>query len=184
MSKRVIFSHGHLSSPESRKIQVLAPLAQARGYAVEAIDYRDLRDDPVGRIDRLAERLASLDEPPVLVGSSMGGIVSMAAAEQHPVDGLFLLAPALYLEDRLPDTRVREAYQPQCRHIALVHGWHDDVIPWQHSLRFAEVSNAALHLVHAGHQLGDCLPTIAALFEDFLARCPAPCKSTGRCGLP
>lgn len=168
MSRQVIFSHGHLSSPESRKIQVLAPLARERGYSVEAIDYRDLRDDPLGRIERLAEHLAGLEEPPILVGSSMGGIVSMAAAERHSVNGLFLLAPALYLENRLPDTAVREVYQPQCQHIVLVHGWHDEVIPWQHSLRFAEANKAALHLIDAGHQLGDRLPTIAALFADFL----------------
>ncbi len=172
MTGRVIFSHGHLSSPESRKIQVLAPLARQRGYAVEAIDYRDLRDDPLGRIERLAERLAGLSEPPVLVGSSMGGIVSMIAAERHPVVGLFLLAPALYLEDRLPNAEVREGYQPQCQHIAVIHGWHDEVIPWQHSLRFAEASTAALHLIDASHQLGDRLPTISDLFSDFLDSCP------------
>lgn len=170
---RVIFSHGHLSSPDSTKIQRLAPLARQRGFAVEAIDYRDQRDDPLGRIERLSDRLAELDEVPVLVGSSLGGIVSVAAAERHPVAGLFLLAPALYLEDRLPEMTVRETYQPQAQHIAVVHGWHDDIIPWQHSLRFANSSSAALHLVDAGHQLGECLPTIAVLFEDFLAGYPS-----------
>lgn len=183
MSTRVIFSHGHLSSPESRKIQVLAPLAREHGYAVEAIDYRDLRDDPLGRIERLSERLADLESAPILVGSSLGGIVSVAAAERHAIAGLFLLAPALFLEDRLPEMTVRAAYRPQCDHITIVHGWHDDIIPWQHSLRFAQTSSAALHLVHAGHQLGDCLPTIAALFEDFLARCPEIVKPV-RTGSP
>lgn len=172
MSRRVIFSHGHLSSPESRKIQVLAPLARERGYAVEALDYRDLRDDPLGRIERLAEHLAGLEEPPILVGSSMGGIVSMAAAERYPVAGLFLLAPALFLEDRLPNMAVRECYQPRCQQIVLIHGWHDEVIPWQHSLRFSETSSAALHLIDASHQLVDRLSIISALFAEFLEGCP------------
>ena len=35
----VIFSHGHLSSPASRKIQVLSPIALEMGFEVEAIDY-------------------------------------------------------------------------------------------------------------------------------------------------
>ena len=172
MSLHVIFSHGHLSSPQSNKIQVLAPLAEKRGCVVEAIDYRDLRDDPLGRIERLSQRLTELDTTTLLVGSSLGGIVSMAAAERHSVAGLFLLAPALYLEDRLPDRLVRDVYHPQCEHIALVHGWHDDIIPWQHSLRFAEASSASLHLVDAGHQLGECMSTISALFSDFLDRRP------------
>jgi pimeloyl-ACP methyl ester carboxylesterase len=110
---KVIFSHGHLSSPQSRKIQVLAPRAQALGFETEAIDYRDLRDDPFARVDRLCSRIEALDQPPVLVGSSLGGLVSMAAAERLDVAGLFLMAPALFMEDRVPNLSVRESLCPQ-----------------------------------------------------------------------
>ncbi len=167
---RVIFSHGHLSSPESRKIRELAPLAKARGCQVEAIDYRDLRDDPVGRIERLSARLADLEPPPLLVGSSLGGLVSVAAAERKPVAGLFLLAPALFLEDRIPGGVVRSAYQPRSSLISVVHGWKDDVIPWRHSLRFAEQQAGSLHLFDADHRLESVLPAIARLFDAFLAQ--------------
>jgi pimeloyl-ACP methyl ester carboxylesterase len=165
---QVIFSHGHLSSPASRKIQVLAPLARQRALGVEAIDYQDLRDDPVGRIERLCDHIDRLDQPPLLVGSSLGGLVSMAAAERHEVAGLFLLAPALFMEDRLPGGVVRESYAPKARSISVIHGWSDDIIPWQSSLKFAAHNHASLHLIDADHRLDRALTDIAGLFERFL----------------
>jgi len=164
----VIFSHGHLSSPTSNKIVELAPVARARGFQVEAIDYRDLRDDPVGRVQRLIRHLEQLDQPAVLVGSSMGGYVSLAAAEHIPVSGLFLMAPALFLEHYVDGGVVPETYHPKTRHVSIVHGWQDKVIPWRNSLKFAEQARARLHLLEAGHDLNECLPSIAACLKGFL----------------
>lgn len=167
----VIFSHGHLSSPASHKIQVLSPIAVEMGFDVEAIDYTDLQDDPHGRVARLESRIAELSEPPILVGSSLGGLVSMAAAERHPVSGLILMAPALYMEDRMPGGTVREGYQPQCQNVMVVHGWRDDICPWEGSLSFARDSRASLHLIDADHRLEGVLPMIAQLLREFLRRC-------------
>ena len=166
----LIFSHGHLSSPQSNKIVELTPIAEAREFTVEAIDYRDLRDDPVARSRRLVARLHDLDQPGVLVGSSMGGYVAMAAAEETPVAGLFLLAPALFLEHYVDGGVVPDTYHPRTDHVSIVHGWNDDIIPWNNSLEFAERSGAALHLFNAGHSLHECLPSIAACLDDFLGR--------------
>jgi predicted esterase len=166
---RVIFSHGHLSSPHSRKIQVLAPRAEARGFATDAIDYRDLRDDPFGQVDRLCSHIEAQDQPPVLVGSSLGGLVSMAAAERHEVAGLFLMAPALFMEDRVPHLSVRESYAPRTRHVCVVHGWDDDIIDHAGSLRFAAAFKAPLHLLPADHGLEDAIDQIGLLLDDFLA---------------
>lgn len=165
-----IFSHGHLSSPQSHKIQVLAPIAEQAGYDVEAIDYTDLQDDPVGRIERLKARIASLDQPPVLIGSSLGGLVSVIAAEAYPVSGLFLLAPALFMEDRIPGGTVRENYCPQCRQITVVHGWRDDTCPWESSVRFSQDLRADLHLLDAGHRLDEALPEICGFLRHFFDR--------------
>ncbi len=164
----VIFSHGHLSSPQSHKIQVLSPIAAELGFDVEAIDYTDLRDDPHGRVERLTARIAELSEAPILVGSSLGGLVSLAAAERHPVSGLFLMAPALFMEDRVPGGVARDQYQPKCEHISLVHGWDDDIIPWQNSLQFARERRVSLHLIDADHRLEDALPMVRHLLREFL----------------
>jgi len=168
-ARRVIFSHGHTSSPDSLKIRELEPLARHAGFDTLAIDYRDLRDDPVGRAGRLIETIGENDAPPILVGSSMGGWVSMHAAEAVPVAGLFLMAPALFLEDRVAGGVVPESYTPKSDRIAVVHGWRDDVIPWRHSLRYAEADNAALHLLDSDHRLETALPILRSIFRQFLA---------------
>lgn len=165
---RVIFSHGHLSSPQSRKIQVLAPVAEALGFETQAIDYTDLQDDPHGRVERLRGLIEHESEPPMLVGSSLGGLVSLAAAETHPVAGLFLMAPALYMEDRIPGGVIRERYDPRCSRISIVHGWGDDICPWEGSVRFARDHQATLHLIDADHRLEDALPQIASWLKAFL----------------
>lgn len=165
----LIFSHGHLSSPESNKIRRLAPLAQALGFKTQAIDYRDLRDDAGGRVERLCALLEALDQPAVLVGSSMGGYVSVAAACRIPVAGLFLLAPALYLNDRYPDADLIEHdYPVQSGPITVIHGWHDEIIPWQNALRFSESRAAGLHLLDTDHSMHSALDAISDCFQTFL----------------
>lgn len=166
----VIFSHGRDASPESRKIQVLRPIAEQAGFTTEAIDYTDLRDEPVARRDRLVARLDELDCPVVLAGSSLGGWVSMAAAEQTPVAGLWLMAPALFMEDQVDGGEIPDAYGPRTGHIMVVHGWSDDIIPWRNSLQFAEASGAILHLLADGHRLENSLITMERLFAGFLER--------------
>ncbi len=167
---RVIFSHGRESSPESRKIQVLRPIAEQAGFTAEAIDYTDLHDQPIARRDRLLARLDELDRPVVLVGSSLGGWVSVAAAEQRRVAGLWLMAPALFMEDRIEDGEIPDAYTPRTGHIMVVHGWQDDIIPWRNSLKFSEASVATLQLVSDGHRLENSLISLERLLDEFLER--------------
>ena len=129
---RVIFSHGLDSGPRANKIVALRPVADAAGWATEAVDDRDVNDDPVARIDRLVARIEGDDRPTVLVGSSMGGFVSVMAAERVKVAGLFVMAPALYLEHRHPGATTRDRDTPKTDRVHVVHGWRDDIIPWQH----------------------------------------------------
>lgn len=165
----LVFSHGHLSSPQSNKIKRLTPLAEAHGCRTLALDYRDLRDDPGGRVDRLCHQLRQLDQPAVLVGSSMGGYVSVAAACRVPVRGLFLLAPALYMNSRYPEAYlIEQDYPVQSGPISVIHGWHDELIPWQNALRFARARDAALHLLATDHSMHDAMDIVGNCFESFL----------------
>lgn len=162
---QLVFSHGKESGPRGFKITRLAAIAEARGCGVDSIDYRDCMD-PDLRVERLLEDLRQ--RPPahtILVGSSMGGYVSLVASASVPVAALFLMAPALYM----PGAR-QQHYPSKAGHIEIVHGWSDDVIPVQHSIDYAREADCSLHLVRGDHPLNTSIETVEALFAGFLDR--------------
>jgi len=162
----VVFSHGKESGPWGAKITAMAGVVREAGIAAQSIDYRGL-DDPAERVRKLIEAAAGFTAPLVLVGSSMGGHVSAAAAGVLRPRGLFLLAPAFYMAGY-------EQYTPQdvaCP-TAIVHGWHDDIVPVENSIRWAREHAATLHILESGHRLEDRIGEISALLRDFLAALP------------
>jgi pimeloyl-ACP methyl ester carboxylesterase len=163
MAKRyVVFSHGKDSGPWGRKITALADVARSEGYEVESVDYRGM-ETVKARSDRLIEVCKTLSGDLVLVGSSLGGYVAVTASSLLHARGVYLMAPALYVEG-LPPLRERVLDCPA----AIVHGWRDDVVPFEHSVRFAREYNSSLHLLESDHQLHDQLRFIKYLFEYFL----------------
>ena len=80
------------------------------------------------------------------------------------------MAPALFLEDRVPGGVVPQTYRPQTRRVMIVHGWADGIIPWKNSLRFARASAATLHLLDAGHRLEGAIRELQGLLGLFLEK--------------
>ncbi len=143
----VVFSHGQESGPWGTKILAMAETARALGCRVESVDYQGIAD-PGERVEKLVTFCASMSDPLLLVGSSMGGHVATAAAERVTAIGLFVLAPAYYMpgyEELTPDA-------PPIP-ISIVHGWHDDIVPVDNSIRFARACGATLHIVDGDHRL-------------------------------
>lgn len=161
---KIIFSHGLESGPWGTKIQRMAEIAKTLGFGVDSIDYTDTRI-PAERVARLQSVLHSETEEFILVGSSMGGYVSLAAAETTTPTAMFLLAPAI----NLPGYPTEIHACPVCETI-IVHGWNDDVVPVANSIRFAQRCRAKLHLLDGGHRLVDVLDEVEVLFEAFLRR--------------
>lgn len=160
----VVFSHGKESGPWGAKITAMAAVVRELDLAVESVDYRGM-DDPALRVRKLIEVGAGLEQPLVLVGSSMGGHVSAAAAGRLKPRGMFLLAPAFYMAGY-------EQYTPQdvaCP-TAIVHGWSDDIVPVQNAIRWAGEHRATLHVLDSGHRLEDQIEAIGALLRWFLTR--------------
>jgi pimeloyl-ACP methyl ester carboxylesterase len=167
-TRYVVFSHGQESGPWGRKISALAEVARSEGYETESVDYRGI-DTPRERITRLADFCKELQGDLVLVGSSLGGYVAVASASLLHARGVFLMAPALYLEG-LPELRAGVLDCPA----AIVHGWGDDVVPYAHSMRFAQHYGAALHLLNADHRLHSQIRVLRYLFEYFLIALDLP----------
>lgn len=159
----VLFSHGKESGPWGSKITAMAAVVRTLGFEALSVDYQGI-EDPLVRVDTLLAVGVRLEQPPVLVGSSMGGYVSAAAAARLKARGLFLLAPAFYMAGL-------EAYTPQdvaCR-TAIVHGWHDAVVPVENSIRWAREHRATLHILDSDHRLQDQIEVICQLLRAFLA---------------
>jgi len=164
----VVFSHGKESGPWGKKITAMAAAVRDLGLGVESVDYRGV-DDPGARVDKLIAVAAEIPPPLVLVGSSMGGHVSAAAAPRVGPRGVFLLAPAFYMPGF-------EAYTPQdvpCP-TAIVHGWHDAIVPVENSIRWAREHQSALHVLDSDHRLEDRIEAICALLRQFLAELASP----------
>jgi pimeloyl-ACP methyl ester carboxylesterase len=167
-TRYVVFSHGQEGGPWGRKITALADTARSEGYEPESVDYRGI-DSPRDRVARLMEFCQDLQGDLVLVGSSLGGYVSVAAASLLHARGVFLMAPALYMEG-LPELRKGVLDCP----VTVVHGWRDEVVPYDHSMRFAQLYGASLHLLNGDHKLHSELRAIRYLFEYFLISLDLP----------
>lgn len=160
----VVFSHGKESGPWGSKITAMAEVARALRFDVVSVDYRGI-DDPLQRVEELVRSVSPLSAPPVLVGSSMGGYVSAAAVSRVPVRAIFLLAPAFYMPGF-------EQYTPQQVAVptVIVHGWHDDIVPVENSVRWAREHRSTLHVLDSNHRLEDQIEAICTLLREFLLR--------------
>jgi pimeloyl-ACP methyl ester carboxylesterase len=162
----IVFSHGQDGEPWGTKIVAMAAVARDAGYQVESVDYRGM-PDPMARVDKLLEFCKTLAKTsttaPVLVGSSMGGHVAAAVSIPVNARGLFLLAPAFYMQGF-------EQYTPQpaaCP-VTIVHGWNDDVVPVDNSIRYAREYRARLHVIDSDHRLTANLSDITQYLDQFL----------------
>lgn len=167
----VVFSHGKEGTPDGSKIRRMSDVATRLGFAVRSLDYRG-EPDPDRRAVLLRKTFLDSPPPAVLVGSSMGAYVSLLASESLRPQGLFLLAPALYL-----DGYQNPSPTPVAQRLTVIHGWRDEVVPVDHGIRFAKQHRAQLHVVDADHRLLTAMPLIEPFFFQFLTTLPPPCLS-------
>lgn len=168
----IIFSHGKESGPDGGKIRALAAIAEDLDSTWESVDYRDLTDHPDKRVERLINRISGRDDDIVLVGSSMGGYVSVAAAcevadnnksANHRLKGLFLMVPAVYLPGY-----GRQDFSTELPRMSIVHAWGDDIVPYENSLRLAQQHQADYHVFAGGHRLSEPIEDVKRVFSAFI----------------
>lgn len=159
---KIYFSHGKESGPWGSKIKALAEIAKEHGCDVDSIDYTDMLDPDI-RVERLLSVLESEKNDFALVGSSMGGYVSQVVSQSVNAKGVFLLAPALYI----PGYQCHH-YEKSASILSIVHGWSDDVIPPEHSIKFAKEAKCSLHLIDGDHRLNSSIDTVSTLFDQFI----------------
>jgi alpha/beta superfamily hydrolase len=159
---KVVFSHGQESTPTGNKILVLSKIAKEKGFTVDSIDYRAIKS-PDDRVKFLIEQdLNSDGSQIILVGSSMGAYTSLVASEQINPLGVFLLAPALYIDRYMVQT------YPIPNVCEIIHGWDDDIISFNNSIKFANIAKCSLHLIDGDHRLESSLDKVKQIFSEFL----------------
>jgi predicted esterase len=94
----------------------------------------------------------------------MGGYASLVVSEQVEIKALFLLAPALYLKGY-----EKQQFTSKTKNIEIVHGWLDETVPVEHSIKFAKASNATLHIINSDHRLRNAHDVIEQMFGQFLS---------------
>lgn len=158
----VIFSHGQDSGPWGTKIKAMSRCVADLGCEFDSIDYQGIAD-PTARVRKLQQECAHIQDKLLLIGSSMGGHVATAAADALGAVGLFVLAPAYYVNGF-------EALTPEPPSIptCIVHGWHDDIVPVENSIRFASKCSATLHIVNGDHRLTTNLDEINEYLVQFI----------------
>ena len=171
MKGHCILSHGFESGPDATKVTALAEAAERLGWSHERPDYTDLDarrkvselGDVPARLQRLLQlaQAAATRGPLVLAGSSLGAWISAQVSLQVPLRGLFLMAPPIWPGEK-------HAMQAAQVPISILHGWHDELIPAQQVVDWAQARNARLLLVDDSHRLSDHVDASADAFAAFL----------------
>ncbi len=166
----VVFSHGKESGPWGGKIQAMAKVAQDAGCTVLSIDYQGM-DNPGDRVNKLIDSTPGHHRKLVLVGSSMGSYVSIAASQKLQPNGLFLLAPAVCMAG-YPESKPT----PVADNILVIHGWFDEIVPAESVIGYCRQHQIESVFVNDSHRLLNSVPRIEQLLSLFLQQilCNSP----------
>jgi fermentation-respiration switch protein FrsA (DUF1100 family) len=52
--------------------------------------------------------------------------------------------------------------------VVIIHGWRDDIVPVEHSIRFARQCRATLHVLNGDHRLTDNISEINLHLQQFV----------------
>lgn len=162
----IFLSHGLESGPNGTKIRAMKELAESFAQIkAHAIDHRSSKD-PAVRLAQMQDAIAASGASPeniLLAGSSMGGWVCAQTSADTPVLGCFLLAPALALP-KYPQS----SPHIQAKHVQIIHGWDDNVVPAGPVLELARAQNLPVLMLADGHRLAYSLDRVLREFTAFL----------------
>ena len=157
------FIHGYQSSPVGEKAILFKTTLKAIPITYQDGACEDLVIATA--LDHISNAIHN-DRHVVLIGSSLGGFLATSTALIHTtVERLILLNPAVIPPDidlqtiqGMPRRILEEMIDPRlfeqkiAAEITILRGIHDDVIPDEWILRFAQVQNATIHLYDDDHR--------------------------------
>ncbi|WP_243323080.1 YqiA/YcfP family alpha/beta fold hydrolase [Geothrix sp. SG200] len=122
----LIYLHGFSSAPNGNKGRFTRMWAESHGIAFHAPDLNLPTFEALtvtAQVEAVEALVRSLPEPPVLVGSSLGGFVATAVAHRgSPLRSLLLLAPAIGFASRRMTHPAWAAYRERGEMVVFHHG--------------------------------------------------------------
>ncbi len=173
------FIHGYESSPQGEKAKLLEQTLHAIPIA-----YREDRPE-VLVISRCLYRIANTianDHQATLIGSSLGGFLAASTALDHQnVIQLILLNPAIIPPESdlstiegMPQRILREMNDPRLfeqkikAKITILRGIHDDVVPDEWIVRFAQAQEATIELFNDDHRFSKNLHRLPEIILELI----------------
>jgi pimeloyl-ACP methyl ester carboxylesterase len=156
--KKILFCHGLESAPQGKKFRALLEA----GYDVLAPDCQGLV--LLERVDLVRRVVLGYAAPPLLVGSSYGGLTALVVAAELAgrgvmVPGLVLCAPALDLSEPPVDSAPVRVVAPT----TIIHGTRDEVVPVAVSRELAARQQVMLIEVDDDHRLAESLGVLLSV---------------------
>lgn len=173
MTLPVVFAHGLSGSPNGNKASLLKKHFDVTAPSLQTLELP-------AQVQALCEAMAP-DAKSILIGSSLGALASLGAAQEAPerIGFLILLAPAFDLEkhrDTFAESllvrpglmtdapRYASLLPPADMPCHVVQGMEDDLFTIDKSVSFTRrVPTASLTLVHANHQLDPWVENLVPL---------------------
>ena len=174
----VLWCGGFSSEMTGAKASTIADWGRERGRRVVRFDYFGhgqssgaFRDGTIGRWkeDALFVQEKFLQSRHILVGSSMGGWISLMLALQHPerVAGLLLLAPAPDFTERLLWNEFSPEEKRQCKEEGFLHlGDPENEEDEDYVVTWKQIEEARNHLLPSGMLPVSCPVRIIHGMED------------------
>ena len=167
---RGLFARARTAVRSARKILALYEIAEAEGYNAAAVDYRGIERSERARADAVGFLPQRLRATWCSWARASAPMSRWPPRRRCTPRGVFLMAPAmLHAGAAAAEARAR----CDCP-MTLVHGWRDEIVPYEQSMEFAKAHGASLHLVESDHQLHSALPLIRNLFQYFLIELDLP----------
>lgn len=178
---RIILIHGYKANSKSHFLPWLQDKLHAKGHEVIVPDLPDSENpDPESWTKYLVEEVGVLDSETIIVGHSLGATEALrfleAAEARSTPKGVLLVSP--------PWTIKNEKFQGfflseldfdvlmwKANSFTIIHSKDDDVIPFDHAQKYADVLHAKLveRNEGEGHFKGESYPVILEELERMIS---------------
>jgi len=165
---RIIYCHGKLDHPYSKKAKIIQSISWDHGLDVIVPDFTR-NNCPDRRASHLIDYLniSGNNTKTIYVGSNMGAYCALVTSQIVQPDAMFLMSPTIGLpgyKQKNPLGKTRKGL------IYILHGKKDRIVSLKNVLEYANQYDCCLELVDDDHSLHDSENLIRTSYQKFLSQ--------------